>query len=283
MSAATHRGSRPRNARWGTYLLLLLLAAYAVGPMLVLLLSAVKSPAELSASPLGWPTEFRWENFTAAWTDASMGTGLLNSAVIVLGTAAGVCVIACCGAYALVRLDVPKPGVVMLYLLVVSALPIQLSLVPLLSWWTTLGLYDTQFGLIVIYWALYSPFATLLLRSYLIAIPPEYEAAARIDGAGEVQVFLRIVLPLLWPGVLTAALVSGLQAYNEFILAVTFIQDSEALPASIALFSFQQGYATNYALVSAAGTIMVLPMLLLFLVLQRRFVSGYTSTGMANA
>ncbi|PSK92368.1 carbohydrate ABC transporter membrane protein 2 (CUT1 family) [Murinocardiopsis flavida] len=274
---------RSRPARnWGVYGLLLLLAAYAAGPMLVLLLSAVKTPAEISANPLSWPAELQWDNFATAWVDASMGTGLLNSAVIVLSTAGGVCVIACCGAYALVRLDVPKPGVVMLYLLVVSTLPIQLSLVPLLSWWTTLGLYDTQFGLIVIYWALYSPFATLLLRSYLIAIPPEYEAAARIDGAGELRVFTRIVLPLLWPGVLTAALVSGLQAYNEFIIAVTFIQDSEALPASIALFSFQQGYATNYALVSAAGSIMVLPMLLLFLALQRRFVSGYTSAGMAN-
>ncbi|MFC3995246.1 carbohydrate ABC transporter permease [Nocardiopsis sediminis] len=280
MSAAQR--TRRKAARPGVHLMLVVLAVYAMGPMLVLFFSAVKSPAEVSASPLSWPSEFIWENFATAWTDARMDTGLLNSAVIVLGTVLGVCVISGLAAYALVRLDLPKPGVIMLYLLVVTTMPIQLSLVPLLSWWTTLGLYDTQFGLIVIYWALYSPFATLLLRSYLIAIPPEYEAAARIDGAGELRVFVRIVLPLIWPGILTAALVAGLQAYNEFLLAVTFLQDRESLPASIALFSFQEGYAINYALVSAAGMIMVAPMLLVFLLLQRRFVAGYASTGMAN-
>ncbi|WP_081937817.1 carbohydrate ABC transporter permease [Streptosporangium roseum] len=285
-SAAPAARRRPRSR--GTarhplaYLLLAVLALYALGPMLVFVLASLKTPSEISDSPLGLPGEFRWSNFATAWLDANMGTGLMNSAIISVSTAAGVCVIAGCAAYALTRLDLPKPGAVILYLLVASSLPIQLFLVPLLSLWTEIGLYDNRFGLIVIYWALYSPFATLLIRSFLLAVPKEYEAAARLDGAGEIQVFTRIVFPLIWPGVLTAGLVSGLQAYNEFLLAVTFIQDSENLPASISLYSFQQGFSPNWALVSAAGLIMVLPVLVLFIALQRRFVEGYTSSGMAG-
>ncbi|MBR8742114.1 carbohydrate ABC transporter permease [Nocardiopsis sp. MG754419] len=279
------RRRRATSSRQGgpfVYLLLVLLALYAIGPILVLLFSALKNPAEISTNPMGPPAEAAWDNFLTAWQNANMAVGLYNSAIIVLATAIGVCLISGAAAYAMVRLDVPVPGALTMYLLVVTALPIQLFIVPLVNWWTQLGLYDTQFGLILIYWAIYSPFSTLLLRSYLIAIPPDYEAAARMDGAGELTVFFRIVLPLIWPGVITAGLVAALQAYNEFLLAVTFIQDNEALPVSISLYSFQQGFTVNYALVSAAGIIMILPVLLLFLVLQRRFVEGYASTGMAN-
>lgn len=279
------RRRRATSSRGGgplVYLVLVLLALYAIGPILVLLFSSLKNPAEISTNPMGPPTEAMWDNFLTAWQNANMAAGLSNSLVIVLATAVGVCLISGMAAYAMVRLDIPAPGALTMYLLVVTALPIQLFLVPLVNWWTRLGLYDTQIGLILIYWAIYSPFSTLLLRSYLIAIPPDYEAAARMDGAGEATVFFRIVLPLIWPGVITAGLVAGLQAYNEFLLAVTFIQDNEALPVSISLYSFQQGFTVNYALVSAAGIIMILPVLVLFLVLQRRFVEGYASTGMAN-
>ncbi|MFD6096172.1 carbohydrate ABC transporter permease [Nocardiopsis flavescens] len=288
MTTTARRSRRPRRLgspnRGGplVYLLLILLAVYAAAPIVVLFFSALKTPAELSTNPMGLPADAAWENFLTAWNNAGMATGLRNSAVIVTATAVGVCLISGAAAYAMVRLDVPAPGAITMYLLVVTALPLQLFLVPLVSWWTKTGLYDTQFGLVLIYWAIYSPFSTLLLRSYLIAIPPDYEAAARIDGAGELTVFFRIVLPLIWPGVLTAGLIAALQAYNEFLLAVTFIQDSEALPVSISLYSFQQGFTVNHALVAAAGLIMALPVLALFLVLQRRFVEGYASTGLAN-
>ncbi|GII92752.1 carbohydrate ABC transporter permease [Sinosporangium siamense] len=281
-SHAKRRGSRRTAKHPVAYLILSILALYAIGPMVVFVLASLKTPSEISESPLGLPGEFRWDNFATAWVEANMGAGLMNSVVIAVSTAVGVCVIAGCAAYALTRLDLPKPGVFILYLLVASSLPIQLFLVPLLSLWTKIGLYDSRFGLIVIYWAIYSPFATLLIRSFLIAVPKEYEAAARIDGAGEIRVFTRIVFPLVWPGILTAGLVAGLQAYNEFLLAVTFIQDSENLPASISLYSFQQGFSPNWALVSAAGLIMVLPVLALFIALQRRFVEGYTSSGMSG-
>jgi raffinose/stachyose/melibiose transport system permease protein len=156
-------------------------------------------------------------------------------------------------------------------------------LVPLFYLWSRAGLYDTQFGLILIYVGLFSPFATLLLRSFMLTMPKEFEEAARMDGAGELKILLRIVLPNALPGLLTIALVTGLSAYNEFLFAITFIQNSDLLPVSTTFFSFQQGFTQNFTLISAAGIIMIAPMLILFLALQRRFIDGLSSSGLGGA
>lgn len=264
-----------------TWVILGVLAVYAIGPLFVLAGNSLKSAREIDSNPLGFPQAWSWSNFAEAWERAHMGGALLNSAIIATATALGVAVIATTAAYAMTRLELPGGGAWILWLLVSSSLPIQLFLVPLVSWWSTLGLYNQPIGLVIIYWAVYSPFATLLVRAFLVGLPREYEEAARIDGAGELGVFARIVLPTIRPAVLTAALVAGLQAYNEFMLAVTFIQDRALQPVALSLYSFQQGFTTDWSLVSAAGLIMALPVVVLFLTMQRRFIDGYVSRGIA--
>lgn len=282
--ATARVGSRQRRGPGiAVIVLLCVLAIITAGPIVLFGFNALKSQSEMADSPLGVPPSWRWDNLVKAWTQANMAAGMTNSAIVVVGTIAGVCLIAGCGAYALSRLNVAGGTAIITYLLVTSSLPTQMFLVPLFYIWTELGLYDTRVGLILIYCALFSPFATLLLRSFLMTLPKEFEEAARVDGAGELSVLFRIVLPSALPGLFTTALVTGLSAYNEFLFAVTFIQDSTLLPASTSLFAFQQGYTKDYTLISAAGMIMIAPMLLLFLVLQRRFVEGLASSGMGGA
>lgn len=280
-SGSKRRGIRSR-ASFLTYLVLMALALFSLGPILIFGFNALKTQAELAENPLGLPEHWQWHNVVDAWQQANMGAGLRNSAILVIGTAVGVCVIGGAAAYALARLQVRGHGFFMLYLLVTSALPIQLFLVPLFYMWTRIGLYDTLPGLIVIYWGVFTPFATLLLRSFMVGLPKEYEEAARLDGAGVLRVLTKVILPLSWPGFLTAALVAGLSAYNEFLLAITFIESSEKMPVATSFFSFQQGYTQNYTLISAAGFIMLLPMLVAFLLLQRKFIEGYVSSGMTG-
>jgi raffinose/stachyose/melibiose transport system permease protein len=262
------------------YIALVLLLVFALAPLLVFVGNAFKTQAEIGENPLGWPSNLRLDNFAEAWSTGGLGTGLRNSTIIVFATVLGVCVIAGCAAYALARLRLPGGNGVLLYLLVATALPFQAFLVPLFFLWSKLLLYDSLFGLVVIYWAIFSPFATLLLRSYLLTLPRELEDAARLDGAGELQVLRRVVLPLAWPGFLTVALVTGLATWNEFLFAITFLQNPDLLPIVTGFLQFQQSYTQNYALISAAGVIMLLPMLVLLLVLQRRFVAGLTATGL---
>ncbi|AYG02878.1 carbohydrate ABC transporter permease [Gryllotalpicola protaetiae] len=264
------------------YVILIALVAFSMGPIVLSLFAALKTQSQLAADPLGLPTSPQWGNFLVAWTQANMAAGFLNSIIIVGGTVIGVSVIAGLAAYAMARLDLPFSGGFMGYLLVSSALPIQLFLVPLFFLWTKLGLYDTQIGLIIIYCATLSPFATLLLRSFMISIPRDFDDAARIDGAGELRVLFRIVLPIAWPGFLTIALITALDAYNEFLLAQTFIQSPDKMPVSIALYSFREGFSQNYVLISAAGWLMLLPMFVLFLILQRRFVDGISASGLTG-
>lgn len=283
-----HAGPRPRRsrglspARTAIYLVLIGLALFSLGPMLIFAFNSLKTQPELASNPLGIPGDPQWHNYVQAWQQANMAAGLWNSVIIVLGTVLGVCLISGLAAYAMARLDLPHHGSVILYLLITTSLPLQLFLVPLFYLWTNLHLYDTRLGLIIIYWAVFTPFSTLLLRSFLVTFPREYEQAARLDGAGEIRILRSVMLPLAWPGLTTIALVSGLSAYNEFLLAVTFIQDETRMPVATAFFSFQQGYTQDYTLISAAGMIMVLPMLIAFVMLQRRFIEGYASSGMTG-
>jgi raffinose/stachyose/melibiose transport system permease protein len=262
------------------YVLLIILALFALGPLVILVFNSLKSSAEIGRNPLGLPLSPVFENFPAAWTQGDFSTTMVNSTILTVGTVVGVCIIAGTSAYAMARLDLPGTDAVLLYLFVASAVPFQLFLVPLFFLWSTLHLTNSRFGLIVIYWAIFSPLATLLLRSYLVGLPRDFEDAARIDGANELQVMLRVVLPLSWPGLLTVALVSGVAAWNEFFFAITFIQDKNLKPVTTSFLAFQSTYSQEWGLTSAAAIYIILPIVVLFLILQRRFISGLTAGGL---
>jgi raffinose/stachyose/melibiose transport system permease protein len=271
-----------RLTRGVFYAVLTGLAIYAIAPLVIVLFASLKSEQELAANPLGFPHHLMWSNFANAWTEGNIGTGMRNSAIIASGTIVGVCIIAGLAAYAMGRLNLPGGSMVIVYLVGVSALPIQLFLVPLFYLWSRLGLYNSLLGVIIIYCALFSPFATLLLRSFMVSLPRDYEEAARIDGASELRVLWRVTLRLVAPGFLTVALIAGLSAWNEFLIGVTFLQSPNLQPVSVALYSFQQGYSQNDSLISAAGIIMLLPMLGLFLALQRHFIAGIAAGGLGG-
>ena len=280
MSILSGGRARREPSKVPYYVLLILLALFALGPLLVLAFNSLKSDAEIGRNPLGLPLSPVFENFSNAWVQGNFATTMLNSTILTVGTIVGVCVIAGTAAYAMSRLDLPGTDAVLLYLFVASAIPFQIFLVPLFFLWSILQLTNTLFGLIVIYWAVFSPLATLLLRSYLVALPRDFEDAARIDGASELQVLLRVVLPLSWPGFLTIALVSGIATWNEFFFAVTFIQDNNLKPIITSFWAFRSNFSTDWGLTSAAGIIVILPIIVLFLFLQRRFISGLTAGGL---
>ncbi len=281
MSTATGgRRSRREPSKGPYYVVLVLLAIFAIGPLVVLLFNSLKTSAEIGRNPLGPPLSPVFQNFPTAWVQGGFATTMVNSAILTFGTVVGVCIISGTAAYAMARLDLPGTDVVLLYLFVASALPFQLFLVPLFFLWSSLQLTNTLIGLIIIYWAVFSPFATLLLRSYLVALPRGFEDAARVDGATELQILLRVILPLSWPGFLTIALVSGLGAWNEFFFAVTFIQDDALKPVTTSFLAFQSNFSRDWGLTSAAGIIIILPVVALFLILQRRFINGLTAGGL---
>jgi len=283
-AGTTRTGPEPRRKtrrdwRFGSYLGLIVLALFAVGPAVLMLFNAFKNQAQIGADPLSPPTSLSWSNFSQAWTEGDFGTTMRNSVILVAGSVLGTCTIAGLAAYALSHLDVPGKGGVVAYLFLGSGMPVQLFVVPLYSMWVSFHLVDNLFGLMIIYWAVDAPFATLLLRSFLLKVPKGYIEAARIDGASEVTIARKVMMPLAWPGLMTVALVVALGTWNEFFWAITFIHDPALRPISTSFMAFQDENSTNWGLTSAAALFMLVPVVLLFVTLQRRFVAGLTSGG----
>jgi raffinose/stachyose/melibiose transport system permease protein len=278
MIARTRSGRAP--SLLPNYLILCLLVCFALGPLLVLAFNSLKSPAEVGRNPLGPPREFLWENYPKAWTVGKFSTTTRNSAILVVGTVAGVLAFGGMAAYSLSKLNLPGANLFTLYLLIGTSLPIQLFLVPLFFLWRNLGLVNNLFGLIIIYIAINSPFAIFLLRSYMLQLPTDFEDAARVDGANEWQVFSRIIVPLSWPGFLTAGLVVALAVWNEFLMATVFLTDQDLFTVVTSYFQFTTRFSRDWGLTSAAAMMMILPILAIFLALQRRFIEGLTQGGL---
>jgi raffinose/stachyose/melibiose transport system permease protein len=262
------------------YFWLIVLGLFAAVPVLILLFNSVKGSLELGQNPLGFPKVFDWNNYVTAWTQGHLAQGLLNSAILVAGTIIGVWICAGLASYALARLDVPFKRGISNYFFIVISLPVQLFLVPLFFLWTKIGLINTLPGLIIIYIAVNTPFATLLLRTFLVGIPRELDEAARIDGANEWQTATQVIFPLARPGFLTVGLITGLGVYNELLFAVTFISDPNRLPIATAYLNFTQGFTQQYGPLNAAGVVMIIPVVILFLFMQRRFISGLATGGL---
>jgi raffinose/stachyose/melibiose transport system permease protein len=281
MSAIARAGRTRRETSLApNYIILTILLAFALGPLLVLGFNSVKSTAEIGQNPLGPPHALLWENFPKAWDVGNFSVTTRNSAILVAGTVIGVLVLGGMAAYSLSKLNLPGAGALTIYLLVGTSVPIFLYLVPLFFLWHKLGLVNNLFGLIVIYIAINAPFAIFLLRSYMLQLPRDFEDAARVDGASEWQVFTRIVVPLSWPGFLTVGLVVALSVWNEFLLATVFLTEQDLFTVVTSYYNFATRFSRDWTMTSAAAVMMILPVIVIFLALQRRFIEGLTQGGL---
>tara|TARA_B100001175_G_scaffold9539_1_gene7537 strand:- start:99 stop:941 length:843 start_codon:yes stop_codon:yes gene_type:complete len=261
------------------HVILFSFALVIILPCLVLIFNSIKPTSEFGSNPLGFPNDIRIMNYYDAWVNGNYTTIFMNSATLVVGTLILNLTVSGMAAFSLAVLN-PKgvqTAVVGLYLLVGISIPAQLYILPLFLMWKSLYLLDSRLGLIIIYSALNAPFATFLIRSYMLQLPTELFEAAKLDGASTMQLFTKVALPLSWPVFLTTALIVSLNVWNEFLFAVTFIITDEFKPISSILFSFQSRFANDYGLVSAASILMAAPIAILFLFFQRRFISGLTS------
>jgi raffinose/stachyose/melibiose transport system permease protein len=263
-----------------SYFVLTVGALVALFPIALAVLSALKTAAEIVDDPLSLPHSPQWINFVRAWTDAQLGRSLLNSAELTVLAVAMICSTGSMAAYALARGNGKGWRWFSAYLLATTTLPIQLYLFPLYFGFAHLGLIDNVFALSIVYTAIFSPFAIFLLRTYFLAIPVAIEEAAIMDGASRWQVFSRIMLPIATPGIVTVAIISGLNIWNEFLISVTFLQSREQQTAVVRFYALGGQYSSDWGEIMAAAIIIVAPCLAFFLLMQRRFIEGVASGSM---
>ncbi|WP_226782405.1 carbohydrate ABC transporter permease [Oceaniglobus trochenteri] len=257
-----------------TYIVLAVLLFITLFPIGLMVLNALKPATEVVSNPLALPTVVQWDNFSRAWVDAKFARTLMNSAVLTAMTIFLVCTTGSLTAYVLARKKIKTWKIVTFYLLATTTAPIQLFMFPLYFGFARLGLINNPVAVAFVYTAIYSPFAIMLLRTYFLAVPKELEEAALIDGATHWQVFWRVMLPIVSPGILTVALIIGLYSWNEFLIATTFLQSQDRLTAVVSFFLLSGQYSTDWGEIMAAALIIVLPIVVLFVALQRRFIEG---------
>ena len=264
------------------HFVLMLLALSIILPILILFFNSLKPQSELLTNPLGAPMTLRFTNYYDAFVFGNYSRIMLNSLYFVVGTLVVCLPLSALASFSLAILS-PRGKLttsIAVYLLIGLSIPAQLYILPLFILWKNLYLTNTYIGLIIIYSALNAPFAVFLMRSYMIQLPKELFEAAKVDGASTFELFYKIAIPLSWPVFLTSGLIVGLAVWNEFLFAVSFIQDENFKPISTILFSFSDKYAHDYSLISAASIMMAAPIGILFILFQRNFIAGLTSGGL---
>lgn len=261
------------------YIIVIIMLVFALCPIVILGFNSLKTTAEIGLNPLGPPTTWIFENYPTAWVEGNFATTMRNSAFLVVMTVSLQLTLCGMAAYSLARLKPPGSNAFMIVMLVGTTIPIWLYIVPLFILWRSLGLLNNLFGLVLIYTAGGAPFAIFLLRAFMLQIHPDFEDAARLDGAGEFQVLRHVILPLTWPGFLTVALVSSLGTWSEYQLALIFVTDPNFMPVTTSYSAFVGRFSRDWGLTSAAAVMMIAPVLIIFLSLQRQFIDGLTQGG----
>jgi multiple sugar transport system permease protein len=198
---------------------------------------------------------------------------------VALVTTAIAIVVASFCAYALARLKLRGKGIILAIVLSISTFPQIAIAAPLFKLWTDLGIFDTYIGLIIPYLTFALPLSIYILVSFFREIPKDLEEAALVDGATRFQAFRKVVVPLAAPGLATAAILTFIMAWNEFLLAVTLTATTAArtVPAEISFFTGATEHQVPYGSISAASVVITVPLIVLVLLFQKRIVAGLTA------
>ncbi|AOS63504.1 carbohydrate ABC transporter permease [Actinoalloteichus hymeniacidonis] len=247
-------------------------------PLYWMVATSLKRPENVLAIPPQWvPLPPSGENYASAIADPLLTQALLSSAIIALGTTILTLLLAAPLTYAITRTGVPGSRSMLLAMMVAQLLPSIVLAAPLLLLMRIIGLTDTHLGLILADTTLTLPFAVIVLRPLMAALPMELEEAARMDGASMVDVLRRVVLPVLRPGLIAAGAFAFLLAWGEFVFGITLASSESVQPVTVLLNSFVGRYGTAWGSLMAVATLISVPIVLIFAAFQRFIVSGLTS------
>lgn len=267
---------------WRNRLMLLIalaLAAVYLFPLYWMYITTVKSGSAVFATPPGfWPSDPHWDTYVYVWESRNLARYLGNSLVIATGAVTVITLLGTGCAYVLARYRNRWVDVGLFLILMLQVLPASLMITPIFVGFSQLGLLDyPRFAVVLAIAAKSMPFFVVLVRATFMSVPMELEEAALVDGNSRIGAFFNIVLPLARNGILVSAILIFMQAFGEFVYSKSIIQAIEYQPASVGLNSFMGPNTNEWNSIMAFATIYVTPILAIFVLLQRRIVSGLTS------
>ncbi len=263
-----------------SHALLTIWSIIVIVPFLWVVLSSMKTTKEILSSPFSLPKHWSFDNYVNAWTDAGIRHFFLNTIIVVGAALVLVMLLGAMCAYVLARFVFPGARFIYFSMLAGLTFPIFLAIVPLFFILKDGGLLNTLPGLIMVYVAYALPFTVFFLFSFFKTLPDEVYEAAVIDGAGDWRIFFQIMLPMARPGIAAVAIFNFLGLWNQFLLPVALNTDPNryVLTQGMAEFASQAGYAVDFGALFAAVVMTVVPVLVVYVLFQRR-LEGSVSQG----
>ena len=260
------------------YVLLILMAAIMLIPFIWMISSSLKLEKDVFSFPIQWiPADPQWENYKEIWNRVPLVTGFWNSTKLTVCTTILQLVTSSFAAYAFAKLEFKgRDTIFMLYVMTI-AIPWQVYMVPQYKMMTIFGLTDSHFGIVLMH--AFTATGVFLMRQFFMGIPTELLEAARIDGLSEYGIWARIMVPLSKPAVATLCITSFVFEWNDFMGPLIYLSTASKKTVQLMLRLFNTQYSSNYALIIAAATVALIPVLILFVFLQRYFVEGVATSG----
>jgi multiple sugar transport system permease protein len=280
LSTSLLNGKRSTRSRWWLYAALTIGFVAVVTPFVWMILGSFKSEGELlRVPPTWWPQTPTLDNYRNLFAKQSFLRYFVNSTVVAVAVTIGNLIFCSMVGYALAKLTFRGKKLVFGLVMGTLLIPGMVTFVPLFVLVANLGLVDSYPGLILPF--LVTPFGVFLMRQFIVGLPDELLDAGRVDGASELRIFRQIILPLCGPGLATLGILTFLGSWNNFLwpLVVAQTQEHYTLPVALALFATGQNVTPNYGILLAGATVVVLPIVIIFLILQRRFIEGIATTG----
>ncbi len=259
------------------YVVLVLFAIFAIAPILVMWISALKSPSEIFNNPFALPTVLHWENLVKAWTVGRFNKYLGNTFIITIPTVFLVVSISCLAGYAFGKLKFAGSRLLFYIFLLGLMVPFQSIMIPLYYLLRDIKLLGTYWAMILPASALGLPFGIFLMQAFFRRLPSELRDAARVDGCNEFMVFSKIMLPLTGPAVSTLIVFQFMWTWNAFLMPLLFLNNESLRPIALGLMYFSGQYTINYGMVAAGVTLATLPLIIVFIIFQRQFIRGLTA------
>ena len=257
-----------------THGILIIIALSCIFPVFWMLSSSLKTQEEIFNKMTLFPEHWMWSNYAIAWVKSEFGHYFLNSLIYTVTGVVGVVFISSMAAYGFARLEIWGKNILFYLLISTLLIPIPGVFVPLYLLLKKMGLLDSRTGLILCYISGGLAFGIFMLRSFFEELPKEIEEAALIDGCSKFGIYWRIALPLARPALATLVIFNSLSIWNEFLLALVLLQDKSKMPIQRGLMVFQGTHITDYPLLMAGLTIATIPVLVVYLLMQKHIIKG---------
>lgn len=259
------------------YAVLIFFALVCLVPIFWVLANSLKTTREIALNPLGPPTTFRWDNYAEAWTVGRFGRYFANSIIVTVPIVIGSVGLSSLAGYGLARFKVPGSNLIFYTFLLGLMVPFQSIMIPLFYILRDIQLLGTYWAMILPSIVVGLPFGIFFMRAFFLRLPDELADAAKIDGASEFAVFWRVMLPLSLPAIAAQVVFQFMAAWKEFLIPLLYIQREELRPLVLGLMFFKGRYTQNIPLTMAGATIVMLPIVIIYIIFQRKFIQGMTA------